>query len=163
MKTKFLVLLAVGLAAACSQKSHDVVPHASAPSQSSEACTHGMTYSPLPGDIEVAFPFHLRSDRIFTNKKDKLRRRVTLELLEGSAGAAFDSASQSLVAAGYKVKGEPKGKATARQSQGFTKKGQPSIVLISNVDVGAKPANPAAIGLVAFEWTPPGAPKVAVE
>jgi hypothetical protein len=163
MKIRLLMLLAVGLAAACSQKPQDAAPQASAPSQSSEACTQSAAYSPLPGGIEVTFPFHLRSDRFFTNKKDKLRRRVTLELLEGDAGTAFDSASQSLVAAGYKAKGEPKGEPTTRRLQAFTKKGQPSILLASNFGVGDKPANPAAVGLVSFEWTPPGATKVAAK
>ncbi|KIQ97625.1 hypothetical protein TI01_0900 [Lysobacter sp. A03] len=105
----------------------------------------------------MQFPFHLRSDRIFTTKKGNVRRRVTLETLNDNAPEAFVSASQSLVAAGYKVKGKAKGEVEKKYAQTFVRKGQPSITLVSNMDVGSKPANPAATGLVYFEWGLPGA------
>lgn len=161
MKIRLFALpVAACLAAACTQQTPDTALQAASEPQASEAqaCAKTGFYSPLPADIELAFPFHLRSDRIFT-KKGKLRRRVLIELLEGNAGDAFASASQSLAAAGYQPKGKPKGEPTGRQSQAFTKKGHPSIVLVSNVNVGTKPANPGAVGLMAFDWTPPGAKK----
>lgn len=166
MKTKVLMLLAAGMLVACTQQPQPVSPFEVADQAQpveTQACPAEGFYSPLPVDIRLAFPFHLRSDRIFTNKKGKLRRRVTMELLEGQAGAAFESASQSLVAGGYKPKGVAKGDLTARSSQTFTQKGKPSIVLVSNVNVGAKPANPDALGLVSLEWTPPRAKQTAVE
>lgn len=153
VKIKFLVVLVTGLVMACSQ--HQPSPNSQAALQE-QACAQGGFYSPLPVNIQLASPFHLRSDRIATNKQGKVRRRVTLEMLQGTGGEAFADASRSLLAAGYEVKGQLKGEPTARQSQGFIKKGHPSIVLISNVDVGAKPANPDAKGLLAVEWTPPG-------
>lgn len=161
MKSKLLLVLVAGLAAACTQQPPSASRQAAVPPQptGAQTCTQAGFYSPLPVDVQLAFPFQLRGDRIFTNKKGKVRRRVTIELLEGSAGDAFASASQSLVAAGYKAKGQPKGEPTTRQSQAFTMKGKPSIALVSNADVGTKPANPDAVGLVSFEWTVPGKKK----
>ena len=157
MKTRILALMLVVLAAGCGQNATpEVTPQASqSATQKAQICAH--FYSPLPGDLHVEFPFHLRSDRIFTNKKDKLRRRVVLEMLGGASSEAFESASQSLVAAGYKAKGTPKGSAEKKLSQRFTKKGQPAVALVASADVGKKPANPDSTGLVYFEWTPRGA------
>jgi len=159
MKTRLTALLAIGLAAGCGQISApDAASQAAQPQEPvAEACAQAGFYSPLPGDLQVQFPFHLRSDRIFTNKKGTLRRRVVLETLEGTAPKAFDSASQSLVAAGYKAKGKLKGAPEKKQAQSFVRKGQPTIALVSNVDVGKKPANPQSTGVVYFEWTVPGA------
>ncbi|MGN7726625.1 hypothetical protein ACTJIL_12535 [Luteimonas sp. 22616] len=159
MKTRLTALLAVCLVAGCGQNaapeavSQDAQPQV----QAEQPCTQTSFYSPLPSELQVQFPFHLRSDRIFTNKKGTVRRRVTLETLNGTAQEAFESASQSLVAAGYKAKGKLKGSPDKKQAQSFARKGQPSIALVSSVDVGSKPANPDAIGLVYFEWTPQGA------
>lgn len=158
MKARFTFALIAGLAAACTQQAPETAPQMAAPSPQAEtqACKQAGFYSPLPADVQLSFPFQLRSDRIFTNKKGKVRRRVTIEFLEGSAGDAFVSASQSLEAVGYKAKGKLKGESTTRQSQAFVMKGKPSITLVSNVNVGKKPANPEAVGLVSFEWTVPG-------
>lgn len=155
MKTRLTALLAIGLVAGCGQTSApDAASQAAQPQAPvAESCTQAGFYSPLPGDVQLQFPFQLRSDRIFTNKKGTVRRRVTLETLSGTAPEAFGSASQSLIAAGYKAKGKLKGAAENKQSQTFVRKGQPSIALVSNVDVGSKPANPDATGLVYFEWT----------
>lgn len=159
MKIRLTALLAIGLAAGCGQTSApDTASQAAQPQAPvAESCVQTAFYSPIPGDLQVQFPFHLRSDRIFTNKKGTLRRRVVLETLGGTASEAFDSASQSLVAAGYKAKGKLKGAPEKKQAQYFVRKGQPTIALVSNVDVGKKPANPQSTGLVYFEWTVPGA------
>ena len=111
----------------------------------------------MPDGIRLDFPFHFRGDRIFKNKKGKVRRRVTVEVLEGDVKSAFDRASRALVEAGYKPKGSRKGDPATKQSQAFTKKGKSAISLASNVKVGKKPANPNALGLVSFEWTPTAA------
>lgn len=155
MKTRLTALFVVCLAAGCGQTSApEAVSQETQPQvQTEQPCTQTSFYSPLPGDLQVQFPFHLRSDRIFTNKKGALRRRVTLETLNGTAAEAFEGASQSLVAAGYKAKGKLKGSPEKKQAQSFVRKGQPTIALVSNVDVGSKPANPDATGLVYFEWT----------
>ena len=159
MNARFVTLIAIGLAAGCGQTAApDSVPQAvqeQAQASVAESCAQTGFYSPIPGDLQVQFPFHLRSDRIFTNKKGTLRRRVVLETLRGTAPEAFDSASQSLVAAGYKAKGKLKGVPEKKQAQSFVRKGQPAIALVSNVDVGRKPANPQSTGLVYFEWTVP--------
>lgn len=159
MKTRLTVLLAIGLAAGCGQTS---APEAASqvaqpPAPIAEPCPQVGFYSPLPGDLRMQFPFQLRSDRIFTNKKGVERRRVTLETLSGTAPEAFDSAGQSLVAAGYRKKGKLKGAPEKKQAQYFVRKGHPTIALVSNVDVGKKPANPQSTGLVYFEWTMPAA------
>ena len=159
MKIRFIAILAIGLAAGCGQTAApDTASQAVQPQAPvAESCAKTGFYSPIPGDLQVQFPFHLRSDRIFANKKGTLRRRVTLETLSGTAPEAFVSASQSLVAAGYMAKGKLKGAAENKQSQAFVQKGKPSIVLGSNVDMGKKPANPQSTGVVYFEWTLPGA------
>lgn len=157
MKTRLTALLAIGLAAGCGQTTAPDAASQAAQLQApvAEACAQTGFYSPFPGDLQVQFPFHVRSDRIFTNSKGALRRRVVLETLGGTAPEAFDSASQSLVAGGYRAKGKLKGTPEKRQAQSFVLKGQPTIALVSNVDVGKKPANPQSTGLVSFEWTVP--------
>lgn len=159
MKIRLTVLLAIALAAGCGQTgTPDAVSQTAEPQAPvAEPCTQVGFYSPLPGDLQMQFPFQLRSDRIFTNKKGAVRRRVTLETLSGTAPEAFDSASQSLIAAGYKSKGKLKGAPDKKQAQYFVRKGYPTIALVSNVDVGKKPANPQSTGLVYFEWTMPAA------
>ena len=157
MKTRLTALLAIGLAAGCGQTSAPEATSQAVQPQApvAESCTPAGFYSPLPGDMQMQFPFQLRSDRIFTNKKGAVRRRVTLETLDGTAPEAFDSASQALTAAGYKAKGKLKGAPEKKQAQYFVRKGQPSIALVSNADVGKNPANPQSTGLVYFEWTVP--------
>ncbi len=154
MKTRLTALFVVCLATGCGQTTApEAVSQETQPQvQAEQPCTQTSFYSPLPGNLQVQFPFHLRSDRIFTTKRGNVRRRVTLETLNGTAPEAFDSASQSLIGAGYKVKGKAKGEAEKKYAQTFVRKGQPSIALVSNVDVGSKPANPDATGLVYFEW-----------
>lgn len=157
MKTRLTALFVACLAAGCGQTTApEAVSQETQPQvQAEQPCTQASFYSPLPGDLQVQFPFHLRSDRIFTTKKGNVRRRVTLETLSGTAPEAFNSASQSLIAAGYKAKGKLKGAPEKKQAQYFARKGQPTIALVSNVDVGKKPANPQSTGLVYFEWTVP--------
>jgi len=163
MKSRVLILLVAGLLAACSDNTpvdQGAASPASGPADTSLVqadCVGEGFYSPLPAGVTVSFPFHFRIDRISPNSKGKMNRRVVLEIVEGDTAAAFESAKQSLLDAGYRLNGEPKGDPAKKQLQKFKKEGSPAITLKSDTNVGKKPSNPAAIGVVYFDWLVPDA------
>ena len=116
--------------------------------QEDQRCANG--YSPLPKGVVLA-PFHVRSDRIYTTKVGAERRRATLELLEGGTAAAADDVSKQMAASGFRSLGvEDKGDGMIRLA--FLKKDAGRINVTASSDVGDKPSNPHAVGLIMFDW-----------
>lgn len=157
MIRKILVLSLVAALAACGGKEQVAVSAAEAPvADAGAAAVEG--YRPLPGGVELGLEAHLRSDRIYENKKGATRRKVTYEVLKGSQQDAVASVEQALTAAGYAAQPRNDGKNGAF-TIAYKKKKTPTLNVQFNPSVGDKPANPAAQHLVAVDWQLKAAPK----
>jgi hypothetical protein len=123
----------------------------------------GFAYSPLPRGIQLVQSFHVRSDRIYTTKTGAERRRATLELLEGGTAAAAEDVQKQMAASGFRaLPVKDKGDGITRLA--FVKKGMGRTNVSVNPDVGDKPSNPHAVGVIMFDWqlTPMPASQVPV-
>ncbi len=119
-----------------------------------QACPPTFTgYRFLPGTLEVPVSYHMRSDRIDTDKNGQPLRRVDLEFLEGDANTTLDAVEQELLAAGYKVsphKVQPNERIIAR----YTKKGESTVTVTVDPQAGEKPQNPGAKGVLTYKYSP---------
>lgn len=109
-------------------------------------------YAYLPGGVVFRFKHHLRNDRFVQGKAGDVRRRVALELLDGSAGTISRQIEQSMTAAGYNLAGTEAshGKTVMR----FRKKGRPLTQISILPSAGANPVSPDAIGLIIVDFKP---------
>lgn len=147
----FLVL------AACSSEAPQSVatdapetPAAASPVLPASAATPA-AYTPFPDGVRVVSPFHVRSDRIYTTKGGDERRRATLETLESDAVATANDIASQLTGAGFRaLDAKDRGDGVVRL--GFLKKGVGRINVLASADVGEKPSNPRALGVVAIDW-----------
>lgn len=156
--TRHLVVLAVALAlGACSGK--DAAPQVSANTTADATPTAtaddqaptGFAYSPFPHGVVLVQPFHVRSDRIYTTKPGAQRRRATLELLADGPASAADSVRKQMAASGFRaLTVKDKGDGITRLA--FVKKGMGRINVNTSSEVGDKPSNPHAVGLIMFDW-----------
>jgi len=108
-------------------------------------------YTPLPEVVTFTPAFHVRKDRIYTTPKGVRRRNVNLEILQGDAVQASTVAGESLLKSGFKAVPVPtKGDGITRLA--FDKPGYGRININARTDVGDKPSNPDAVGVVVFDW-----------
>ena len=121
-------------------------------------CTAAGGYKPLPGGLELGLDGHMRSDRIFKDKKGATRRRVTYEMLKGSRQDAIDTVEAVMENNGYAAE-------SRRDSENgdialpYKKSKSPRLWVKFKEDVGKNPANPEAKYLVLVEWQVKAAPK----
>ena len=156
--TRHLAVLAAALAlSACSGQ--NAAPPASTgtaadASQASSVGDHASTafaYSPFPQGVVLAQPFHVRGDRIYTTKSGAQRRRATLELLEGAPGDVADSVRKQMASSGFRALAvKDKGDGITRLA--FVKKGAGRINVSISSNIGDKPSNPRAVGVIMFDW-----------
>jgi hypothetical protein len=111
----------------------------------------GFVYTPLPDYVVIDTPFHVRSDRIYATKNGIMRRRSTLELLQGGAVPVATAISEELTAAGFRAV-DVKDKGDGITRLGFLKKGTGRINVSATPEVGEKPSNPKAVGVVSIDW-----------
>jgi hypothetical protein len=158
--SKFLLALSLSAAmtlAACGAEQpaatsdSDPMPADDSQSAAMAAASKGFHYSPWPGMVIVETPFHVRSDRIYTTKNGADRRRTTLELLEGEAAKVIGSIGDTLVSGGFSAMNIPD-KGDGIQRLAYRRNGYGRINLSAKSDVGDKPANPRATGLITFDW-----------
>ncbi|MGY1425753.1 hypothetical protein [Lysobacter sp. A289] len=107
---RYLIAIAVAtiLVVGCSEQSQETAavdvtsgaPVASTDSTTANSRIRQLT-EPLPEGVELAFPYHLRSDRIVEREERSDRRRIGLEYLAGDKESIFAGIEQSLVAAGF--------------------------------------------------------------
>ncbi len=153
-------ILVLGLAAslaACGDKEQAAAPAAEASTATAPVIAAG-GYRPLPGGVELGLDAHLRSDRIYENKKGATRRKVTYEVLRGSQQDAVAGVERSLTSAGYVAQPRKDGKDGAF-TIAYKKKKSPTLNVNFSSDVGEKPANPEALHLVVVDWQLKAAPK----
>jgi len=162
MIRKFVVLVLLMFLAACSREQpvaplEAEAPAAAAASVDTAPVPQGFVYSPLPEGVSIATPFHVRNDRIYSTRTGAMRRRSNLELLEGDAAAAAVAVGSQLQAGGFRsIEIEDKGDGMTRLA--FIKKAAGRVNLRAGSDVGAKPANPLAQGLLSIDWQVSAAP-----
>ena len=108
-------------------------------------------YNPFPAGVSPSFTYHLRTDRIYVHANGKSRRRLVLETLDSDAISALASLKQTLSASGFKQR-EDKTSPDGRITSPWSKKGSGTILLISVNDVGSKPSNPSAKGVVIIDY-----------
>lgn len=156
--TRHLVVLAAALAlSACSGQ--NASPQASADATATATPTKSVdgqaltafAYSPFPEGVVLVQPFHVRSDRIYRTKAGAERRRSALELLDGGAPSAAQDVARQMASSGFrKLDVKDKGDGVTRMS--FVKKGRGRINVASSSDVGSKPSNPKAVGVITIDW-----------
>lgn len=108
-------------------------------------------YRFLPEGLDVPVNYHLRADRIYTAKDNRLRRRVVLEFLEGDSDSVRTSVEEALVKAGY----ESRPSKTLKNNDihtPYVKKGAPNIAVMINPEVGGKPYHPDAKGMLIYDY-----------
>lgn len=160
MKNAIFLVGIAALVAACSQpSSQPVTPSSTAVAECPPASNAAATsYSPLPPGFAFATPFHVRGDRIYTTPTGLARRISTLEILAGDSGTVAVEAGRAFVAMGFREVQIPS-KDEGQTRLAFVKPGYGRVNIYAQADVGDKPFNPAAVGLVKFDWplTPPPA------
>lgn len=151
IRNAFVFLLVLGLAA-CSAGQQDATSPAAVADTSDTPCPQGQAYAFMPDEaLEVSFPFHLRSDRIYL-KQTELRRGIELEYLQGEPAGVWAGLRESLGTAGYAPLGERSVDSKGVIRQNYSKDGRPNLFVAVIPDAGRKPANPDAKGVVRFSW-----------
>ena len=102
-------------------------------------------------------PYQVRSDRVYTTKAGLTRRRSTLELLESDVATVVADVSTQLVSEGFR-KVAVKDSIDGLTRLAFAKKDYGRINITGSKDVGDKPSNPKAVGLLSFDWPVDAAP-----
>jgi hypothetical protein len=155
--TRHLVVLAAAFALSACSGQNGAPASTSAAADASQATSvdrqapTAVTYSPFPLGVVLAQRFHVRSDRIYTTKSGAQRRRATLELLDGAPDATADSVSKQMASSGFRaLTVKDKGDGITRLA--FVKKGAGRTNVSISSQVGDKPSNPRAIGLIMFDW-----------
>jgi hypothetical protein len=115
----------------------------------------GFVYSPLPPGVTLSTRFIVRGDRIYTTKAGAQRRLATLELLEGDAPVVAQALVGQMTALGFTQVAMPE-KDDGLTRLGFTRKDLGRVNIYATSDVGKSPFNPAAIGLLKFDWPASG-------
>lgn len=150
MTRSILALFLAGSLVACDAQAPAATspaPVAQAPAAATaKACppASAFSYTPLPADIGLAVPVHLRQDRINAAPDGSLRRVVVFEYLEGDQRSTMDSLATSLASAGYAA-GAERTRSDGRIEAKFRKGKQQIVVSVASV-VGNKPSHPSARG-----------------
>lgn len=155
------LIVAIILATGCSSQQPAARPEATAstpdtkepitPRQDGQPCANADGYQLLPEQLVVPVAHHLRADRIYTNGKDQLRRRVVLEFLEGDVASALASVDSAMVAAGFNARPrreQPNGNTVIP----YVRNGFGNITVVANPSIGDNPSHPAAKGILAFDF-----------
>jgi hypothetical protein len=124
---------------------------ASAEAPLAQPCAEQTGYQVLPAGVSLGLPYHLRADRLYTNKHDQARRRVVLELLEGNVDSTLKMVEESMIAAGFVARprrDQPNGNIIIP----YAKSGYGSITVVVNPLPGDNPSNPATLGTVTFDY-----------
>ncbi len=108
-------------------------------------------YDPLPDGVVLDLPFHVRSDRFYTTRGGDQRRVSTLELLDGDAGTVAREIGSALEASGFSTIAIPE-KEDGVERLAFRKGGYGRINVSYQADPGDSPVNPAAVGVLKFDW-----------
>jgi hypothetical protein len=164
MKNAIFLVGIAALVASCSQpSSQPVAPNGTSVAECPPASNATATsYSPLPPEFAFATPFHVRADRIYTSPTGVPRRISTLEILAGNADTVAAEAGRAFVAMGFReVQTPSKGDGLTRLA--FVKPKYGRINIYAQADVGDKPFNPAAVGLIKFDWPLAAPPAKAAE
>ncbi|QDH71028.1 lipoprotein [Marilutibacter alkalisoli] len=114
-------------------------------------CPDTKGYNPFPDGLAPEFAYHLRSDRIYTHKNDRVRRRVTMEVLESDAASALVSLQKNLTDIGYKERQRSDGN-EGRVSVHFSKARAGSTILTADSSPGSNPSNPKANGIISIDF-----------
>jgi hypothetical protein len=158
MKSKLLLAAIVLSLAACTQPASDIAATPDAPAAVADApakgdkpvCPEGTGYQVLPKGVKLTIDYHLRSDRIYTHKSGKSRRKVVLEVLSGDATGALAELETSMAKAGFTASPRKTGD-NGRTTISYTKKGVGVVTVSSSNDVGDKPSNPGAKGTLMID------------
>lgn len=124
---------------------------ASMEAPSAQPCAEQTGYQFLPAGVSLGLPFHLRADRLYTNKHDQARRRVVLEFLEGNVDSTLKTVEESMIAAGFTARprrDQPNGNIIIP----YAKRDYGSITVVVNPLAGDNPSNSAALGTVTFDY-----------
>lgn len=108
-------------------------------------------YRFLPEGLDVPVAYHLRADRFYTAKDDRLRRRVALEFLEGDADSVRVSVEEAMVKAGYESRPSKILKNNDIHTL-YIKKGVPNIAVMVNPEAGETPHHPDAKGMLIYDY-----------
>lgn len=122
-----------------------------ADARAAQPCSEPTGYQPLPAKLALEVRYHLRADRIYTNKNDQGRRRVVLEFLDGDIDSTLASVEDAMTAAGFVArprKDQPNGNIVIP----YVRKDYGNITVVANPSAGDNPSNPAAKGTVAFDF-----------
>lgn len=151
MKRLFSITVLTVLLMACAAEKAPVVVSGAQMVSNTEFVGDVGGYLPLPAQMALEGKYHLRSDRIFVNKKGATRRRVIFEMMDADMDASVRRVERMMLAGEYVGTAHVKGKKDTLTIP-FRKANNPTIRVKFNPSVGKKPANPDAKHLVAIEW-----------
>jgi hypothetical protein len=120
-----------------------------------QPCAEQTGYQLLPAGVSLGLPYHLRADRLYTNKHDQARRRIVLEFLEGNVDSTLKTVEESMITAGFTARprrDQPNGNIIIP----YAKRDYGSITVVVNPLPGDNPSNSAALGTVTFDYPADG-------
>lgn len=114
----------------------------------------------LPESVQLAFPYHFRSQRIVDTPSGRQERRLTVEFLDGDVDGTVASLGDSLRQAGFRLVRE-QAFDDGRRRLVFGKKGFGRVTAVVAPQAGRKLRNRAARGTVYMVWPVAAAPAAA--
>jgi hypothetical protein len=106
--------------------------------------------------VVLVIAHQTRSNRTYVSQLGANRQQVAFEYLEGTPATAIKSMEQSLMAAGFVGTARPDSP-TGVVSMTFKKEGYGQVNVWANPDIGPKPRNPDAKGVLGIDFPAPGA------
>ncbi len=151
MKIQVVAILIVGGLVGCSADKAGDAPRA-APS-ATEAATSSVVAEPvsLPEGVNLPSGYVLRNVMERRTQKGEQRNRSVFEYADGDSKSAYEAAKASLEAAGFTA-GELKVDADGVLANTFRKAGYGRVQVSTSDNIGRKPKNPAAKGVLSLDW-----------
>jgi len=151
-------LLTLAIAACGGEPASDTATAPAAKAKSAQAATdHRPLPEALPESVQLAFPYHFRSQRLVDADDGRQRLRLTVEFLDGDVDSTAASLGSSMADAGFEIV-DQQALDEGRHRVVYRKKGFGRVNTVIAPKGAQEMRNPAARGTVSMVWPVAEAP-----